>query len=117
MAVTGIGGFFFRAKNPDQLKDWYARHLGVGAGEHGLWDMTAGPSVFAPFPADTDYFAADRSFMLNFRVENLDKMVAKLRASGLSVTTNPDWNAPGVGRFARLHDPERNPIELWEPET
>ena len=118
MAVTGIGGFFFRAADPQGLAAWYLRHLGVGAPEGAfVWDQRAGPTVFAPFAADTDYFAADRRWMLNLRVDDLDGLIASLSAAGVIVTTKPEWNAPGVGRFARIHDPEGNPIELWEPEA
>ena len=116
MGVTGIGGLFFRAKDPDAVRDWYAEHLGVGSSPFGSWDTQAGPSVFAPFPADTDYFPADRQWMLNLRVEDLDDLCDKLRAAGIEVITNPEWNAPGVGRFARIHDPEGNQVELWEPD-
>ena len=116
MGVSGIGGFFFRATDPDGLRAWYAEHLGVGAGEHGVWATAAGPSVFAPFPQATDYFAAGRQWMLNLRVDGLDAMLVALTAAGIEVTTDPDWDLPGVGRFARIHDPEGNPIELWEPD-
>lgn len=115
MGVTGIGGFFFRAKDPEGLRDWYVEHLGVGSAPHGLWETGAGTSVFAPFAADSDYFAADRQWMLNLSVVDLDGLLAGLRAAGIEVITDPDWDMPGVGRFARLHDPEGNPIELWEP--
>lgn len=114
--VTGIGGFFFRAADPDGLRAWYAEHLGVGTGESGEWATAAGPSVFAPFPVASDYFAADRQWMLNLRVEGLDALLAALAADGVAVTTDPDWDMPGVGCFARIHDPEGNPIELWEPD-
>jgi catechol 2,3-dioxygenase-like lactoylglutathione lyase family enzyme len=116
MAVTGIGGFFFRARDPDALRGWYADHLGVGSAPYGQWDTMAGPSVFAPFPADSDYFAADRPWMLNLRVDDLDGLLASLGAAGIAVITKPEWDMPGVGRFARIHDPEGNPIELWQPE-
>ena len=116
MGVTGIGGFFFRAKDPEAQRAWYQTHLGVGSAPYGQWDTQAGPSVFAPFAADTDYFAADRQWMLNLRVGGLDEMLEGLRAAGIAVITNPDWDMPGVGRFARIHDPEGNPIELWEPD-
>ena len=115
MGVTGIGGFFFRARNPDALRDWYVQHLGVGSAPYGAWETQGGPSVFAPFKADTDYFAADRQWMLNLRVEGLDDLLASLRGAGIEVLTDPEWDMPGVGRFARIHDPEGNPIELWEP--
>jgi predicted enzyme related to lactoylglutathione lyase len=115
MPVTGIGGLFFRAKDPDVLKRWYCDHLGVGCGEWGLWAQQAGDSVFSPFPSDTDYFPSDRQWMLNLRVTALDDLLATLRASGIEVITKPEWDMPGVGRFARIHDPEGNPVELWEP--
>ena len=116
MGVTGIGGFFFRARDRDALRAWYAEHFGVGSAPYGLWETQAGPSVFEPFPADTDYFPADRPWMLNLRVDDLDGLLAKLRTADIAVITNPDWDMPGVGRFARIHDPEGNPIELWEPD-
>lgn len=116
MGVTGIGGFFFRAKDPEKLGAWYAEHLGVGGGAHGHWETGAGACVFAPFPEDSDYFPADRAFMINFRVDDLDALCARLTSAGIDVVTNPDWDMPGVGRFARIHDPEGNPIELWQPD-
>ena len=115
MAVTGIGGMFFRAHDPDALKQWYCDHLGVGCGDWGLWEQEAGTTVFSPFKADTDYFAADRQWMINLRVDDLEGLLEKLRDAGIEVTTKPEWDEPGVGRFARIHDPEGNPVELWEP--
>lgn len=118
MAVTGIGGFFFRSDNPEGLAEWYLTHLGVGAPPGVfIWDQQAGPTVFAPFKADSDYFAADKRWMLNLRVNDLDGLIASLTAAGIDVLTKPEWDAPEVGRFARIHDPEGNPIELWEPAT
>jgi glyoxylase I family protein len=82
--------------------------------ERDPWRQEAGPTVFEPFPADTSYFgASSRVWMVNFRVRNLDAMVAQLRASGVEVTVDPE-NYPN-GRFARLYDPDGNPVELWEP--
>ena len=116
MAVTGIGGFFFRAQDPKALAAWYLEHLGVGAGPGAyVWDQQAGPTVFAPFKADTDYFAADRQFMINLRVDDLDAVLAPFHAADDAVITKEEWNDPTTGRFARVHDPEGNPIELWEP--
>ncbi len=114
MSVTGIGGLFFRATDPDALSRWYLEHLGVG-GEWGIWAQDAGPTVFAPFKADSDYFPADRQWMLNLRVDGLDALLAKLRASGIDIVTKAEWDSPETGRFARIHDPDGNPIELWEP--
>ncbi len=112
--VTGIGGVFFRARDPQALKAWYAKHLGIDASP--VWMQAAGPTVFAPFAADTDYWPAEKQYMLNLRVEGLDDLIAALRADGIAVETRPDeWDHPEVGRFARIHDPEGNPIELWEP--
>jgi len=116
VGVNGIGGFAFRSDDPDGLRAWYAEHLGIGTGEHGEWATSAGQNVFALFPRTSDYFAHDRQWMLNLRVDGLDDLLAALTKSGIEVTTNPDWDMPGVGRFARIHDPEGNPIELWEPD-
>ena len=116
MGVTGIGGFFFRARDPDALSAWYLQHLGVGP-DSDTWmcPQQAGPTVFAPFRQDSDYFPADRQFMLNLRVDDLDALLAGLREAGIDIVTNPDWDTPQTGRFARIHDPEGNPIELWQP--
>jgi len=118
MAVTGIGGLFFRSRDPDQLMAWYLEHLGVGAnmaaGQY-VWEQAAGPTVFAPFKHDTDYFPKDRQWMLNLRVTQLDELLTKLRNAGIEITTKAEWNTPETGRFARIHDPEGNPVELWEP--
>jgi predicted enzyme related to lactoylglutathione lyase len=114
VGVAGIGGMFFRAKDPEALQAWYLTHLGVG-GPGMVWPQEAGPTVFAPFAADTDYFPADRQWMLNFRVQDLDALIAQLDAAGIAVETRAEWDMPEVGRFARIHDPEGNPIELWEP--
>jgi predicted enzyme related to lactoylglutathione lyase len=116
MPVLGIGGLFFRAQDPDALSAWYRTHLGVGGGEgEWYWQQQAGPTVFAPFKAATDYFAADKQWMLNLRVSDLDGLVASLSAAGIEVITRPEWNDPTTGRFARIHDPEGNAVELWEP--
>jgi predicted enzyme related to lactoylglutathione lyase len=113
MSVTGIGGLFFRSTDPDGLMAWYRTHLGVDMG--GDWRQQAGPTVLSPFAADSDYFAADKQWMINFRVAGLDALLAGLRAAGIAVVTKPEWDSPEIGRFARIHDPEGNAIELWEP--
>lgn len=115
MGVTGIGGLFFRAQDPAALAAWYKGHLGIEMGGTSVWMQEAGPTVFAPFPAATDYFPADRPWMLNLRVEGLDALVAALEGAGIAVEKRAEWDMPGVGRFVRLHDPEGLPIELWEP--
>src|SRR5438034_6034365 len=116
--VTGIGGLFFRARNPAELGRWYQQHLGITLTPSNYgelpWRQEAGPTVFAPFPETTDYFGnANQAWMVNFRVRNLDTVAAQLRAAGIAVKI--DEQAYPNGRFARLHDPEGNPIELWEP--
>ena len=116
--VTGIGGLFFRAKNPTQVAQWYKEHLGIDLVpsdyNQKAWSQEAGPTVFAPFPADNEYFGdAAKQWMINFRVSDLDAMVEKLRSVQIAVTVDPETYPNG--RFARLHDPEGNPIELWEP--
>lgn len=121
--VLGIGGVFFRARDPDALTAWYREMLGVGAGcsadgsdpNEWFWRAEGGDTVFAPFKADTDYFAADRQHMVNFRVAGLDAIVARLAEHGVAAERRAEWDDPAVGRFARIHDPEGNPIELWEP--
>ncbi|MHA6316738.1 VOC family protein [Altererythrobacter sp. CAU 1778] len=115
MPVTGIGGVFFRAKDPDALKAWYRQHLGTVPEGWTPWEQQAGPTVFMPFDESTDYFPPDRQHMINFRVTGLDAMLEGLRAAGVGVITKEEWNSPETGQFARVHDPEGNPIELWEP--
>ncbi|MDQ1386833.1 MAG: glyoxylase family protein [Acidobacteriaceae bacterium] len=118
--VTGIGGFFFRAKDPKALGLWYRQHLGISvipttAEEHG-WQQEAGSTAFAPFPETSNYFGdANKVWMLNFRVRDLDKMAAQLEAAGIAVKIDPQ--SYPYGRFARVHDPEGNPIELWQPKV
>ncbi len=123
MGVLGFGGFFFRSPDPDAANAWYREHLNVGAGcnadatspvDQWSWMAMGGPTVFAPFAADTDYFPADRQCMLNFRVSGLDELLGKLRASGIAVETRAEWDSPEIGKFARIHDLDGNPIELWQ---
>jgi glyoxylase I family protein len=112
--VTGIGGVFFRARDPKELTSWYEKHLGIDITEK-TWTQRAGLTVFSPFKRDTDYFGrSEQQWMICFRVEDLIAFVAQLTASGIDVIQNDDWNSE-VGTFARIHDPEGNPIELWEP--
>ena len=111
--VTGIGGVFFRASDPEALAAWYADHFGIEA--NGFWPQEAGDSVLGLFKADTDYWPKGRDFMMNFRVEDLAALTRRLEAAGIEVQRDPEWDSPEFGQFARIQDPEGNPIELWEP--
>lgn len=114
--VLGIGGYFIRSADPDALLAWYRDALGIDLGAHGLWHQDDGPTVVATFPADTGYLGAPtQRTMLDFRVRDLDAMLAQLRAHGAAVDDETQDMA-GVGRFGWVTDPEGNRIELWQPE-
>lgn len=115
--VLGIGGLFFRAKDTTALAKWYDENLGVSIVpddyDSPAWETTGGTCVFSPFAADTDYFGRpEQQWMVNFRVRDLDAMIAQLTTAGIQV--DPEGDFPN-GRFARLADPEGNPIQLWQP--
>jgi predicted enzyme related to lactoylglutathione lyase len=113
--VLGIGGYFLRATDPAALTTWYRDCLGLDADESGLWHQGAGPTVFATFDAQTDYFGSPtQRTMLNFRVRDLDAMLAQLRFKGADVVDETQ-DMEGVGRFGWVTDPEGNRIELWQP--
>ena len=121
--VTGIGGIFFKAKDPEHLKQWYSRHLGIHPKPDGCvsfdWREADQPdqpgrTAWAPFPQDTDYFNPSHApFMINYLVENLDALLAELRKEGVKVEDKIEEYE--YGRFAWVMDPEGNRIELWEP--
>lgn len=113
--VTGIGGLFFRAKDPKGLAKWYEEHLGINTVENSNgWKQDAGPTVFSPFKADTGYFGDMRQqFMINFRVSDLDKLLEQLHATGVKIDEKREEMI--YGKFAWVYDPEGNKIELWEP--
>jgi catechol 2,3-dioxygenase-like lactoylglutathione lyase family enzyme len=119
--VLGIGGVFLRSQDPARLAAWYRDHLGFVATEAGkadpegnwTWAQEAGDTVFAAFPADSDYWQPERQVMLNLRVARLDALLARLAAAGIEATHHEDMD--GIGRFARVHDCDGNPVELWEP--
>lgn len=115
MAVTGIGGVFFRASDPDALRQWYRTHLGVGGEGYTPWEQAAGPTLFMPFSNDTKNWPDSKQWMMNFRVADIDALLSTLRQAGITVTTDPAWDTPETGRFARVSDPEGNLVELWEP--
>src|SRR4029450_9573173 len=116
--VTGIGGLFFRARDPDALARSYADPLGIAPAptsyEERPWWQQQGPTVLSPFPADSDAFGRpEQTWMLNLRGRGLDAMVARLRAAGIEVT--PDPQTYPNGRFAGTADPQGNTIQLGEP--
>ena len=115
--VLGIGGLFFRARDSKALAEWYEKHLGITKTptDYGTspWFQAGGPTVFGPFKQDTKYLPAEKTAMWNFRVKDLDAMVKQLRDAGIEVVVDPE-KYPN-GRFARLYDPEKNAIELWQP--
>jgi len=121
--VTGIGGIFFKADNPERLYTWYEKHLGLkgkpGEGVMFRWPdpdggVKSGITVFSIFPRDTKYFEPGRAdFMINFTVDDLDGLLSALRAEGVEV--DPRREEYEYGKFAWIKDPEGNRIELWQP--
>src|SRR6266576_806838 len=113
--VLGIGGYFMRAADPAALGAWYRDCLGLDTDEHGAWRQEAGQTVFATFESETDYFGSRaQQAMINFRVRDLDAMLAQLRAKGADVAEETQ-DMEGVGRFGWVTDPEGNRVELWQP--
>ncbi|MFQ5947194.1 MAG: VOC family protein [Anaerolineae bacterium] len=121
--VPGVGGIFFKAGDPEALKDWYAEHLGIATRPDGTimfqWRELDDPeqigyTVWGPFPKDTKYFDPSTSpFMFNFRVAELDALLKALRQEGVEVDDHTE-DYP-YGRFGWIMDPEGNRVELWEP--
>jgi predicted enzyme related to lactoylglutathione lyase len=114
--VTGIGGLFFKAKDPLALSAWYAQHLGVNTPpasyEDSVWEQEAGPTVFAPMDMDSPDFPKDTQLYINFRVNDLQAMCRQLEAAGIPVQIDPETYPNGY--FAALQDPEGNLIQLWQ---
>lgn len=119
--VTGLGGVFFKAKDPQRIYAWYERHLGMKQEEGGVFfrwrERESGMdamTVWALFPRDTRYFDPSTApFMLNYRVDNLEALLERLRNDGVSIDERREDS--DYGRFAWITDPEGNRIELWEP--
>ena len=119
--VTGIGGIFFKSKDPEGLREWYRKHLGIDAGKWGYtfkWSddprQQDGSTVFSIFPADTKYLNPSTSpFMINFRVADLRELLTQLRAEGVDVDSKTDESE--FGKFGWVMDPDGNRVELWEP--
>jgi len=118
--VTGLGGFFFKTENPDQIKEWYKTHLGIPTDQYGWtfwWYDENGEKCstqWSPFQQSTSYFKpSEKQFMMNFRVENLIELLEVLKEEGVTVVG--DIEEYDYGKFGWILDPENNKIELWEP--
>jgi predicted enzyme related to lactoylglutathione lyase len=121
--VTGIGGIFFKSKDPKALGAWYKKHLGIEVEEWGgfafRWKTVSNPqgtgsTVWSPFAAETTYFApSTASFMVNYRVEDLHGLLSLLRAEGVEVQDKVEESE--YGKFGWVMDPEGNKLELWQP--
>ena len=120
--VTGIGGIFFKCKDPKKVREWYSKHLGLNTNQYGTvfeWrqgvDTTQkGFTQWSPFSETTKYFApSTRDFMINYRVANLEALVAQLKSEGVVVTDS--IQTVDYGKFVHILDVEGNKVELWEP--
>ena len=119
--VTGIGGVFFKCKDPEKIKDWYKTHLGLNTDDYGAtfkWRLEDDPTKigstqWSPFSEDTKYFApSTKDFMINYRVADLEALVVELKKEGVTVVD--DIETYDYGKFVHILDPEGNKIELWE---
>ena len=116
--ATGVGGVFLKARDPQALASWYAAHLGIPTQDGGSLAFdgpeSAGMTVFAHFPLDTEYFGdGPQQAMVNFRVDDLDQLLAQLADAGVRI--DPHREDHPYGRFAWIWDPEENRVELWQP--
>ncbi len=121
--VTGIGGIFIKAENPEQLREWYRQHLGIAIEDWGgtafRWSgpdnpQGVGTTVWSLFAGDSEYFAPSRArFMVNYRVADLHALLAALRAEGCEVDAKVEESE--FGKFGWVMDPEGNRVELWQP--
>lgn len=121
MSVRGIGGIFFKSKDPKKLQDWYVENLGLKPDADGyiyfMWSDLKKPgyTLWGPFPDDTKYFnPSESSWMVNFVVADIEDIVASLKSKGVEVDERGVQETP-EGKFAWFLDPEKNKIELWEP--
>ena len=120
--VTGIGGVFFKCKDPKAVKDWYQKHLGLETNEYGAsFEWYEGPdsskkalTQWTPFSENTKYFnPSQKEFMINYRVENLEALIEELQKEGVTILDKMETY--DYGKFVHILDPEGNKIELWEP--
>ncbi|MBT8271393.1 MAG: VOC family protein [Flavobacteriaceae bacterium] len=118
--VTGLGGIFFKTKDPDSMRQWYGKHLGLPVNQYGCsfwWKDKEGKDCmtqWSPFSEDTEYFnPSQKQFMMNFRVDNLEELLKTLKAEGVTIVG--EIQEFEYGKFGWILDPEGNKIELWEP--
>ena len=120
--VTGIGGIFFKCKDPGKVREWYKTHLGMETDQYGAnfeWRQADDPSKkgstqWSPFAETTKYFEpSTRDFMINYRVENLEALVEQLKNEGVTIADNIETF--DYGKFVHIIDVEGNKVELWEP--
>ena len=120
--VTGLGGVFFKSHDPEAIKKWYQKHLGIQSGDHGAlfhWRHSDDPdkegaTAWSPFPADTEYYnPSKKDFMFNYRVENLVELLEALKDEGVDLVG--DIEEYSYGKFGWIMDPDGNKVELWEP--
>lgn len=120
--VTGIGGIFFKCKDPGKMNEWYKTHLGFDTNDYGAnfeWRQEEDPTKkgstqWSPFAETTKYFEPSaKDFMINYRVENLEALVEQLRKEGVTIVDNIETF--DYGKFVHIMDAEGNKIELWEP--
>ncbi|MCX6151105.1 MAG: VOC family protein [Ignavibacteriales bacterium] len=120
--VTGIGGIFFKSKDPQKTRDWYNEHLGIQSESWGYsfeWreldkPEIKGSTIWSPFPDNTKYFQpSEKQFMINYRVDNLSELLEELRKEGVQVMEKTEESE--FGKFGWILDPDGNKIELWEP--
>lgn len=120
--VTGVGGIFFKCKNPKEIKDWYAKNLGLVVNDYGsMFEFREGADSskiaylqWSPFNEKTKYFEpSEKPFMINYRVVNMEELVAELKKNGVTVLDSIETYE--YGKFVHILDPENNKIELWEP--
>lgn len=120
--VKGIGGIFFKSNDPEKMRNWYSKNLGLVINEYGsLFEFresdapdTKAYLQWSPFAQDTDYFEpSKREFMINYRVENIEELVQELKEAGVTICDKIETYE--YGKFVHILDPEGNKIELWEP--
>lgn len=120
--VTGIGGVFFKCKDPEKIKEWYSKNLGFNTDQYGSafeFRTSETPDKkaylqWSPFKDDTTYFSpSEKEFMINYRVNDIEKLVEEFKENGVEVCDGIETYE--YGKFVHIMDPEGNKIELWEP--